>query len=78
MPPKKATGESPAQPSTAATAVTTTTAKRQPWKKKTVLESIQGQVEKMRADVARKEEELKQSKQQLQKLDEVLKALEST
>jgi len=36
------------------------------------------QIDKLRDDVMRREEELKQSKKQLQKLDEVRKVLEST
>jgi acetolactate synthase small subunit len=36
------------------------------------------QIDKLRDDVTRREEELKQSKKQLQKLDEVRKVLEST
>lgn len=75
-PPKKAVAEPSAQTSPRTTATAAASSQRRPWKKKTVFESIAGQVEKMRADVVKKEEELKQAKQQLQKLDEALKGLE--
>ncbi len=63
---------------TATTAVTTTRAGRKPWKKKTPVEIMLDQIEKIREDVAQKEEELKHAKRQLQKLEEARKVLEST
>ncbi len=64
--------------STATTAVTTSTTARKPWKKKTPVEIMLDQIEKIREGVAQKEEELKQAKRQLQKLEEARKVLEST
>lgn len=64
--------------STATTATTTTQAARKPWKKKTSVEIMLDQIEKIREGVAQKEEELKQAKRQLQKLEEARKVLEST
>jgi hypothetical protein len=64
--------------STATTTVTTTQAARKPWKKKTPVEIMLDQIEKIREGVAQKEEELKQAKRQLQKLEEARKVLEST
>lgn len=63
---------------TATTAATTAQAGRKPWKKKTPVEIMLDQIEKIREGVAEKEEELKQAKRQLQKLEEARKILEST
>ena len=52
--------------------------KRQPWKKKTPVEVVLSQIERLREGVAEKEEELKQVRRQLQKLEEVKKILEAT
>jgi hypothetical protein len=78
IPPKKTAAEHPARTATAPPAVTTTTRQRKPWVKRTPIEVIIDQIAKVRDDVMAKEEELKQSKKQLQKLEEVQKALEST
>lgn len=51
---------------------------RKPWKKKTPVEVVLAQIDRLREDVARKEEELKQAKRQLQKLEEARKVLEAT
>ena len=64
--------------STATTAVTTSATARKPWKKKTPVEIMLDQIEKIRENVSQKEEELKQAKRQLQKLEEARKILEST
>lgn len=78
MKPKRNVGEAPARTAIATTAVNTTISSgRKPWKKKTPVELIVAQVNKLRDDVTQKEEELAQSKKQLQQLDEVLKAIES-
>lgn len=50
---------------------------RKPWKKKSPVEIFVGQIDRLREDVQRKEEELKQAKRQLQKLEEARKVLES-
>lgn len=67
------------RPTTATTNVTTTSAPetpgRKPWKKKTPVDVVLDQISRLRDDVSRREEELKLAKQQLQKLDEVLKVL---
>ena len=54
------------------------TSGRKPWKKKTPVEVVLDQINRLRDNVADKEEELKQAKRQLQKLDEVRKLLESS
>ena len=64
--------------STATTAATTTEATRKPWKKKTPVEVVLDQINRLRDDVLAKEEELKQAKRQLQKLEEAKKVLEAT
>lgn len=51
---------------------------RKPWKKKTPVEVVLDQINRLREDVAEKEEELKQAKRQLQKLEEARKVLETT
>lgn len=50
---------------------------RKPWKKKTPVEVMLAQIERLRVDVDQKEEELKQAKRQMQKLEEARKLLES-
>lgn len=77
MPAKKAGDDVPSRPSVA-TVATTTARQRRPWVKRTPIEVIIDQIDKVREDVQRKEEELKQSKKQLQKLEEVQKNLETT
>jgi len=51
---------------------------RKPWKKKTPVEVVLSQIDRLREQVIEKEEELKQAKRQLQKLEDVRKILEST
>jgi hypothetical protein len=51
---------------------------RKPWKKKTPVEVVLDQINRLRDDVTKQEEALKQAKRQLQKLEEVRKVLEST
>lgn len=53
-------------------------APRKPWKKKTPVEVVLDQINKIRDEVAQKEEDLKQARRQLQKLEEVRKVLETT
>jgi len=50
---------------------------RKPWKKKSPVEVVLDQINRLREDVAKREEELKQSRRQLQKLDEARKVLET-
>jgi len=50
---------------------------RKPWKKKTPVEVVLDQINRLRDDVLKKEEELKQAKRQLQKLEEARKVLEA-
>lgn len=51
---------------------------RKPWKKRTPVEVVLDQINRIEEDVAKREEELKQARRQLQKLEEVKKVLEST
>jgi uncharacterized membrane protein YjjP (DUF1212 family) len=78
MTPKKAADQASPRSSTATTALTTTQATRKPWKKKTPVEVVLDQINRLRDDVLAKEEELKQAKRQLQKLEEAKKVLEAT
>jgi predicted patatin/cPLA2 family phospholipase len=75
---QKPAGQGSSQSSTATIAVTTTQATRKPWKKKTPVEIMLGQIDKIREDVARKEEEFKLAKRQLEKLEAARKVLEAT
>ncbi len=50
---------------------------RKPWKKKTPAEVVLDQIDRVRDDVAKKEEELKLARRQLQKLEEARKVLET-
>jgi hypothetical protein len=50
---------------------------RKPWKKKTPIEVVLDQIERVREDVAEREEELKSARRELQKLEEAKKLLES-
>jgi len=50
---------------------------RKPWKKRTPIEVVLDQIERVREDVAKREEELKSARRELQKLEEAKKLLES-
>jgi uncharacterized membrane protein YjjP (DUF1212 family) len=79
MTPTKSADQGSARSSTATTAAKTTTseASRKTWKKKTPVEIMLGQIDRLLEDVQKKEDELKQAKRQLQKLEEARKILES-
>jgi predicted patatin/cPLA2 family phospholipase len=51
---------------------------RKPWKKKTPVEVVLDQINRLKDDVAKKEEEFKQAKRQLEKLEAARKVLEAT
>ena len=55
---------------------TAETAQRKPWQKRTAAEVMRDQVQKVRDDVAKKEEELTEAKRQLEKLEEAQKVLD--
>ena len=77
MKPKKATDQGIARSTTAPTAITTSTSTRKPWKKKTPAEVVIDQVNKLREELALKEEALNEAKRQLDKLEQARKLLES-
>ena len=62
----------------ATTAESTTTSGRKPWKKKSVAETILGQLDKLRQEVAEKEQAYLQAKKQLEKLEALRDVLESS
>jgi len=62
----------------AAESPSTTGTPRKPWKKKTPTEVVLDQIARVREDVEQKEENLKQAKRQLAKLEEAARVLEST
>ena len=51
---------------------------RKPWKKKTPVEVFLDQADKLRKEIAEKEEELKTLRRQLQKFEEARKIFESS
>lgn len=55
-----------------------TQSERKPWKKRTPIEVVLDQIDRVRDDVAKREEELKRARRELQKLEEARKLLEST
>jgi hypothetical protein len=75
---QKQTDQGSSRSSTATTVAPTTQATRKPWKKKTPVEVVLDQINRLHDDVLAKEEELKQAKRQLQKLEEAKKVLEAT
>lgn len=75
MNPPKTTEASSARSSTTTAA---SQSARKPWKKKTPADVVLDQINKVRDDVAAKEEELKHARRQLQKLEEARKVLEAT
>ena len=50
---------------------------RKPWVKKTPVEVVLDQINRLRNDVLKKEEELRQAKKQLEKLEAAKKVLEA-
>ena len=50
---------------------------RKPWKKKTPVEVVLEQADKLRAEIAEAEEELKMKRKQLQKFEEARKIFEA-
>jgi hypothetical protein len=50
---------------------------RKPWKKKSPVEVVIAQIDRVREDVAKREDELKIARRELQKLEEAKKLLES-
>jgi len=71
----KDTGQTP---STATTAAATGTRQRKPWIKKTPVEVVLTQIDRVREDVAAKKEEYEAAKRQLEKLEAARKVLEGT
>ena len=76
-PPKaKDTGSPPS--TTATTAAATNARQRKPWVKRTPVDIMLAQIDRLREDVAAKKEEYETAKRQLEKLETVRKALEGT
>ena len=72
---QKKSDQAPVRTSTGA-AVSTSTSQRKHWAKKTPVEVVLSQINRLRDDVAAKEEEWKQAKRQLEKLEAAKKVLE--
>ena len=56
---------------------TPATPTRKPWVKKTPVEIVLTQIDRLRGDITKEEEQLKDKRKQLAKLEEVRKLLES-
>jgi hypothetical protein len=69
---KKQAAPGPTLPETAAASTG-----RKPWKKKTPVEVVVDQINKLRDEVAKDEETLKNKRRQLQKMEEARKIFES-
>jgi len=67
----------PAEPTRGPATAAHGAAGRKPWKKKTPVEVVLDQIDRLRDQVAAQEESLKQAKRQLQKLEEARKVLEA-
>lgn len=74
---QKSSDSGSSRSSTATTSVATTQGARKPWKKKTPVEVVLDQINRLKDDVAKKEEEFKQAKRQLEKLEAARKLLEA-
>lgn len=61
-----------------APAVSAQSKDRKPWKKKTPVEVVLEQADKLKAEIAEAEEELKAKRKQLQKFEEAKKIFEAT
>lgn len=72
---QKSADQGSSRSSTTTTAATSDA--RKPWKKKTPVQVMLDQIDRLREDVQKKEEELKLAKRQMQKLEEARKVLES-
>lgn len=73
------TAQKQADPSAskAPAAVSSKTGARKPWKKKTPAEVVLDQANRLRSQIAEREEELKELRRQLQKFEEARKIFES-
>jgi hypothetical protein len=70
MPAPKAPGQTPGK-------TATQTTERKPWKKKTPVEVVLEQAEKLKAEIAEGEEDLKHKRRQLEKFEQARKLFET-
>ena len=66
-----------AVPATVASSAASSQGGRKPWKKKTPVEVVIDQIDKLRDEVTRDEEALKGKRRQLQKMEEARKIFEA-
>ena len=78
MPIQKTVIDSKANPPTPEPNAALAKRTRKPWKKKTPVEIVLQQGERLRVSIAKLEEELKEKRKQLQKFEEVTKLLETS
>ena len=72
----KTSDQVPARSTTATPIVPTPARERKPWKKRTPAEVVLAQIDRVRDDVERKQEEFNEAKRQLDKLEAARKLLE--
>ena len=75
MPAPKTPDHAPGKTITKTAAPTT---ERKPWKKKSPVEVVLEQAEKLKAEIAEAEEDLKQKRRQLEKFEQARKLFEAT
>lgn len=75
MPAPKAPGQTPGKTATQTAPVAS---ERKPWKKKTPVEVVLEQAEKLKAEIAEGEEDLKNKRRQLEKFEQARKLFEAT
>jgi hypothetical protein len=68
----------PTDPKAARPPMAGTKTERKPWKKKSPVEVVLEQAEKLKAEIAETEEELKAKRKQLQKFEEARKIFEAS
>ena len=69
--------QKPNEPKPASTPATGTKPERKPWKKKSPVEVVLEQADKLKAEIAEMEEEMKSKRRQLQKFEEARKLFEA-
>jgi hypothetical protein len=72
----KTSDQVPARSTTATPIVQASARERKPWKKRTPAEVVLAQIDRVRDDVERKQEEFNEAKRQLDKLEAARKLLE--
>lgn len=70
--------QKPSDPKAVRPPMTGTKAERKPWKKKSPVDVVLEQADKLKAEIAEAEEEIKAKRKQLQKFEEARKIFEAS